>query len=166
MVETRWLSDAEGRAWRSFFVATQVLLDQLDRELQRDAGIPLAYYNILVILSNQPERALRMSEVAELLRFSRSRLTHAIGRLEERGWVERLDCPTDGRGTFAALTEAGQAALVAAAPGHVAGVRTHLIGRLTPEQIEQLREISNAIVEPLLAGICAEHADQVGAEGG
>jgi DNA-binding MarR family transcriptional regulator len=166
MERTRWLTDDEGRAWRAFVAATHLLFDQLDRELQRDAGIPHAYYGILAILSDQPERALRMSEVAARLRFSRSRLSHAIGRLEERGWVERVVCPTDRRGTFAVLTEAGQAALAAAAPGHVAGVRKHLIDRLTPEQIDQLRAIGDAIAGPLLASICAEHADEDGAEGG
>jgi DNA-binding MarR family transcriptional regulator len=156
---TRWLTDDEARAWRAFVAASHLLFDQLDRELLRDAGIPHAYYGILAILSDQPERSLRMSEVATRLRFSRSRLSHAIGRLEERGWVERIVCPTDRRGTFAVLTEAGQAALATAAPGHVAGVRKHLFDRLTPEQVEQLRAIGDAIAEPLLASICAEHAD-------
>ncbi|MCC7370666.1 MAG: MarR family transcriptional regulator [Chloroflexi bacterium] len=125
-------------------------MDQLDRELQHAADMPHTYYSILVVLSESPERSLRMTEIAEMLRFSKSRLTHAIGRLEERGWVQRVDCPTDRRGTFALLTEAGHAALTAAAPGHVEGVRRHLFDRLTPEQAEQLREISQAIATPLV----------------
>ena len=123
----------------------------MTEKLQEDAGIPHAYYAILVTLSEQPERALRMTEIADLLRFSKSRLTHAIGRLEERGWVQRAACPTDRRGAFAMLTEAGLAALTAAAPGHVAGVRRHLFDRLTPEQVEQLRIIGEAISAPLVA---------------
>jgi DNA-binding MarR family transcriptional regulator len=150
--DPRWLSESEDRAWRAFILATQLLMDQLDRELQEVSGIPHAYYAILVTLSEQPERALRMTEIADRLRFSKSRLTHAIGRLEERGWVERAACPTDRRGAYACLTEAGLAALVSMAPLHVAGVRRHLLDRLTAEQVEQLRRIGEAIAGPLVAG--------------
>jgi DNA-binding MarR family transcriptional regulator len=115
----------------------------------------------MVVLSEQPLRALRMSEIADRLCFSKSRLTHAIGRLEERGWVERVACPTDRRGQIAALTDAGLAALRAVAPTHVAGVREHLFDRLTPEQVEQLRAIGEAIAGPLLSeelpATCAHH---------
>jgi DNA-binding MarR family transcriptional regulator len=148
---TRWLNDREARAWQAFLLASQLLMDQLDRELQEEAGIPHAYYAIMAVLSEQTEHALRMTEIADRLRFSKSRLTHAIGRLEERGWVERAACPTDRRGAFAVLTEAGQQALAAAAPGHVAGVRRHLFDRLTAEQVEQLRAIGEAVAGPLSA---------------
>ncbi|MGE3272142.1 MAG: MarR family winged helix-turn-helix transcriptional regulator [Chloroflexota bacterium] len=150
-----WLTAGESRAWRAFLLATQLLMDQLDRELQHAADMPHTYYGILVVLSEQPDHAARMTEIADLLRFSRSRLTHAIARLEERGWVQRVVCPTDRRGTFAVITEAGLAALADAAPGHVAGVRRHVFDRLTPEQVEQLREISEAIAGPLLPAACA-----------
>jgi DNA-binding MarR family transcriptional regulator len=151
VTETSWLSDPERRAWRAFILATQLLMDQLDRELQEASGIPHAYYAILATLSEQPERSLRMTEVADRLRFSKSRLTHAIGRLEARGWVERAACPTDRRGAYAVLTEAGFAALASMAPLHVAGVRHHLFDRLTAEQVEQLRSIGEAIAGPLAA---------------
>ena len=151
VTDVRWLDDDEGRAWRAFLLGTQLLMDQLDRELLQGAGIPHAYYAILVALSEQPHRALRMSEIAAHLCFSKSRLTHAIGRLEERGWVERIACATDRRGQYAVLTDAGLAALRAAAPTHVAGVREHLFDRLTPEQVEQLRAIGEAIAGPLMS---------------
>ena len=151
VAETIWLTERESRAWRSFVLATQLLMDQLDHELQEEVGIPHAYYAILVVLSEQPERALRMTEIADRLRFSKSRLTHAIGRLEQRGWVQRAACPTDRRGAYAVLTETGFTALSAAAPTHVAGVRRHLFDRLTPEQVEQLRAIGEAIAGPLVA---------------
>ncbi|MQA97911.1 MAG: MarR family transcriptional regulator, partial [Streptosporangiales bacterium] len=139
MSEPRWLDEGEQRAWRSFLSAAQLLLDQLDRELQRDARMPHAYYHILVVLSESPDRRLRMSELATHTLSSRSRLSHAISRLEEAGWVERHDCPTDKRGQLAVLTEAGMAALRAAAPGHVEGVRTHLFDQLDAEQVRQLQ---------------------------
>ena len=102
---------------------------------KRDAGIPQTYYEILVQLSEAPDRALRMSHLADRRRSSRSRLSHAVDRLVERGWVERIDCPTDKRGQLATLTDTGFAALADAAPGHVAAVREFMIDRLTPEQI-------------------------------
>ena len=146
---TRWLSDGEQRAWRAVLSATQLLNAQLDRELQRDSGIPHAYYEILVRLSETPGRVLRMSELAQAAESSRSRLSHAVARLEEAGWVRRESCPTDRRGSFARLTDEGYAALEAAAPAHVESVRRHLIDRLSPAQVEQLQQIS----ETVLAGL-------------
>jgi DNA-binding MarR family transcriptional regulator len=148
---TRWLSDEEQRTWRAYLQATQLLMDQLDRELQRDAGIPHGYYEILVTLSESPDRMMRMSELAERTQSSRSRLSHAVTRLEEKGWLRREDCETDRRGQFAVLTEEGFAALEAAAPGHVEGVRAHLFDQLTPTQQAQLRRIGETLLGHLAA---------------
>ncbi|MFL6119776.1 MarR family winged helix-turn-helix transcriptional regulator [Actinophytocola sp.] len=145
MSETRWLSEREQQIWRTFMSATFGLTDALARQLQRDAGMPHAYYEILVALSEARDRTLRMSELAGIRGSSRSRLSHAIARLEEAGWVRRRGCPTDKRGSYAILTEEGFAALEAAAPGHVTEVREKLFDQLTPEQVEQLGEISAAI---------------------
>jgi DNA-binding MarR family transcriptional regulator len=146
---TRWLTEDEQRAWRAFVFASQLLMDQLDRELQRDAGMSHAYYGILVALSEHAGRTIRMTDLARWLRYSKTRLSEAIARLEARGWVRREPCPTDRRSTYAVLTDAGFAALEAAAPGHVAGVRRHVFDRLTAAQVEQLREISLAVATPL-----------------
>jgi DNA-binding MarR family transcriptional regulator len=146
---TRWLDEEEQAAWRAYYSATTLLIDRLDRELQHDAGMPHAYYEILVVLSESPGRSLRMSELAVRTRSSRSRLSHAVTKLEGRGWLKRRDCDDDKRGQFADLTEDGFAALVAAAPGHVETVRTHLFDPLTPQQVEQLRLISEAITQTL-----------------
>jgi DNA-binding MarR family transcriptional regulator len=146
----RWLTSAEQRAWRVFVIACQLLMDQLDRELQHDAGMSHATYAILVALSEQPGRAMRMTDLARLVRSSKTRLSEAVARLEARGWVRREPCPTDRRSTFAVLTDRGVAALEAAAPGHVAGVRRHMFAQLTAEQVRQLREICEAIAVPLM----------------
>jgi len=146
MADTRWLTDDEQRAWRAFLGATRQIFDELDRELQRDAGMPHTYYTILVALSEAPDRTLRMSQLADVTGSSRSRLSHAVARLEESGWVRRLSCPDDRRGALATLTDEGFAALAAAAPGHAEGVRRHLFDRLTPEQVEQLRRISESVL--------------------
>ena len=149
MADTRWLNDEEQRTWRAFISAIQLLTDQLDRELQRDAGMPHAYYEILVRLSEAPNHALRMSDLAERSLSSRSRLSHAVAKLEELGWVQRQDCPEDRRGSFAILTDKGFGVLEKAAHGHVEGVRTHLFDRLSHQQVKELREISEAVVNHL-----------------
>ena len=88
----RWLNDDEQQVWRAFLAASQLLCDRLDQELQRDAGIPHTYYEVLVALSESPERRMRMSALADRSLSSRSRLSHAVARLEEVGWVRRENC--------------------------------------------------------------------------
>ncbi len=141
MAEARWLTKEQQRVWRSYLAATRMLDSEIERQLQRDSGMPATYYEIMVSLSEAPDRTLRMSELAERNRFSRSRLSHAVSRMEAEGWIERRECPSDKRGSFAVLTEDGFAALAAAAPGHVEQVRTLLFDVLTDEQIQQLGEI-------------------------
>ncbi|MFE9202877.1 MarR family winged helix-turn-helix transcriptional regulator [Micromonospora sp. NPDC006431] len=148
-VMTRWLDPDEQRTWRAFLTASRALMDTLDRELQRDAGMPHAYYEILVRLSEAPDRRLRMSELADATGSSRSRLSHAAARLEAAGWIRREDCPTDRRGQIAVLTDDGFATLAAAAPGHVEGVRRHLFDALSPAQVDQLRRISETLADHL-----------------
>jgi DNA-binding MarR family transcriptional regulator len=146
---TRWLDDEEQRTWRAFLAANRLLLDKLDRQLQNEAGIPHTYYEILVRLSEVPGRALRMSQLAVSAMSSRSRLSHAVARLEEAGWVSRRECQEDRRGAVCELTDAGLEALKAAAPGHVEAVRTHLFDQLSREQVHHLRAISEAIARHL-----------------
>ncbi|MEH0971126.1 MarR family transcriptional regulator [Micromonospora sp. CPCC 205546] len=148
-VMTRWLDPDEQRTWRAYLTASRALTEALDRELQRDAGMPHAYYEILVRLSEAPRRRLRMSDLAEASGSSRSRLSHAVARLEAAGWVRREECPTDRRGQIAVLTEEGFATLAAAAPGHVEGVRRHLFDALSPAQVDQLRRISETLAAHL-----------------
>jgi DNA-binding MarR family transcriptional regulator len=146
----RWLDPEERRTWLAWVFATRLLWEELERDLQRDAAMPFGYYDILVMLSEAPERSLRMSELAEFTQSSRSRLSHAVSRLEDAGWVRRESCPTDRRGAFAVLTDEGFAALAAAAPHHVESVRDHLFDRLSPAQQAQLREISETLLEHLM----------------
>lgn len=149
---TRWLDDDEQRTWRNFLAATQLVNEALDRQLQRDAGMPHTYYMILVALSEAPERSMRMSELAQRAQCSQSRLSHAVARLEERGWVRRARCADDRRGNIAVLTDDGFAALDSAAPGHVEEVRRSLFDALTPEQIRALDEICTAVRNKTVGG--------------
>ena len=143
---TRWLDEDEQKTWRALLGAVDVLQAGLDAQLQADAGMPHTYYEVLVRLSEAPEQQLRMSALAEAAGSSRSRLSHAVGQLEARGWVRREPCPNDRRGQVAVLTAAGFAALEQAAPGHVASVRALLFDRLTPTQVGQLRRIGEAVL--------------------
>jgi DNA-binding MarR family transcriptional regulator len=144
--EPRWLRSDELAAWLSYVAATASLESALDRQLQRDSGMPHAYYQVLAMLSEVPGRTLRMSDLAAVTHSSQSRLSHAVAQLERRGWIRRRPCPDDRRSTLATLTEVGFAALAAAAPGHVDTVRSHLFDRLSGEQVRQLRDICRAVL--------------------
>ncbi len=144
--EVHWLDEYEQVTWRTYLAATKAIGEAIDSQLQRDADIPHTYYEILVRLSEAPDRMLRMSQLADLCLASRSRLSHAVTRLEERGWVERRACPDDGRGMLAALTDDGMGALASVAPGHVTAVRQQIFDRLSADQVKHLREIGEAIL--------------------
>jgi DNA-binding MarR family transcriptional regulator len=154
--EVPWLTPVEMRAWLSYLAGSTLLEGALDRQLQRDSGMPHAYYQILVILQSVPDQTLRMSDLAKLLHSSQSRLSHAVGKLERNGWVCRRQCPDDRRGTLATLTGQGREALAAAAPGHVRTVRETLFDRLTPAQVEQLAEIWRSVLDGLQPGRTGE----------
>ncbi|MEV2210486.1 MarR family transcriptional regulator [Streptomyces sp. NPDC050997] len=146
---TRWLTPKEQRAWRAYIAATHLLEDALDRQLQQDAGMPHLYYSILANLSDAPEHRLRMTDLAESTKITRSRLTYAVTRLEKDGLVRRENCRWDKRGSIAALTEEGMAVLERTAPGHVETVRASLFDQLTEEQVDQLEEICTGITRAL-----------------
>ncbi|MEO3786607.1 MarR family transcriptional regulator [Actinocorallia sp. B10E7] len=149
MASPRWLTPEEQAAWRAYLLSNQLLDEALDRQLQRDAGMPHAYYWILVALSEAPDHTLRMSDLARSLRYSQSRLTHAVTSMERRGWVRRDRCPSDGRSLLAALTPEGMRTLAESAPGHVEEVRSRVFDRLTPRQVAQLQEICQVILDGL-----------------
>ena len=146
---TRWLDPDEMRAWRAYVSALFLVEDALDRQLQQDAGMPHLYYSILANLSDAPEHRMRMTDLAESTRITRSRLTYAVTRLEKDGLVRREQCRWDKRGSIAALTEEGLAVLERVAPGHVETVRSVVFDQLTREQVGQLEEISRRITEGL-----------------
>jgi DNA-binding MarR family transcriptional regulator len=163
--EPRWLTSEEQQAWRAFIDAIRLFTSVIDRELQRDSGLNHAYYQILVTLSESPNRTMRMSELAELALTSRSRLSHAVARLEEAGWVARRSCPSDRRGSFAVLTDEGLAVLERAARGHVEAVRQHLFDVLSDAQMQQLGEISAVLRDALRSRTDAAAALETGPPG-
>ncbi|MFF4586294.1 MarR family winged helix-turn-helix transcriptional regulator [Streptomyces sp. NPDC001388] len=145
----RWLTAEERRAWLAYVDFSTLLADYLNRQLRRDAGMTHADYSLLAYLSMAPDGGLGMSELAQRLKITRSRLTHAVNRLREIGLVDRREDPADGRGQLAFLTDEGRALLVEIAPGHVEAVRRAVFDVLTPEQVRQFAEIGEAISDAL-----------------
>lgn len=145
-METRWLTEEERRAWLRLIAVTELLPATLDAELRRDAGLTHFEYFVLAMLSEAPDRTLRMTTLAQRTNASLPRLSHVVRRLENRLLVERFPCPQDGRATNARLTAAGWDAVVAAAPGHVDTVRRLVLDPLTPTQVTQLRRIGDALL--------------------
>ncbi|MGW4197949.1 MarR family winged helix-turn-helix transcriptional regulator [Streptomyces sp. NPDC005004] len=158
---TRWLTPEEQRAWRAYLAASRLLDDVIDRQLQQDAGMPHLFYSVLAILSEAPDRRLRMTDLAEELKITRSRLTYAVTRLERDGLVRRENCRSDRRSSLAVLTDEGMSVLERTAPGHVGTVRATLFDRLSPEQVRQLEEICAGVARGLQGEEAGATAEEV-----
>ena len=144
--EPRWLEDAEDRAWRGYMRMRTLLHARILRDLAREAGLSGPDYDVLSHVSESLGRRSRLGELAERMAWSRSRLSHHLTRMERRGLVTREDCPSDGRGAFVVLTDAGFRVIQAAAPGHVASVRRHFIDLLSRDQLDALTSITDTVV--------------------
>lgn len=148
-VETRWLTRTELAAWLRLGAVLELLPPALDSQLRRDAELTHFDYQVLAMLSESPERTMRMTELAASTTATLARLSHVVQRLESRGLLERVPCSTDRRATNARLTEDGWQKVLEAAPGHVAFVRDTVIDALTPDQLAQLADITEAILTRL-----------------
>ena len=144
--EPRWLDEAEDRAWRGYLRMRTLLHAQILRDLAREAALSGPDYDVLSHVSESPGRRSRLGELAERMAWSRSRLSHHLTRMERRGLVTREDCPSDGRGAFVVLTDAGFRVIQAAAPGHVASVRRNFVDLLSREQLDALTSITDTVV--------------------
>ena len=144
---TKWLNDREMQAWVRLASLLELVPGVLETQLKRDSGLSHFEYWVLAMLSEAPERTLRMSSLANRTRGTLPRLSHVVSRLEKRGLVERFPDPSDARATNARLTDAGWDVVVDAAPGHVTTVHESIIDALTPEQLDQLTAIGDAILE-------------------
>jgi len=154
--QPRWLDKDEQDAWREYLRASRMLEAVLDHDLQVH-GLQLSEYEIISVLSDEPSLRLRMSEIAELVVQSRSRLTHTAGRLEKRGWVRREACVGDRRGVELVLTEAGHAEIARMAPTHVGSVRSNLLDHLSREDFLALGRSMAAISRGIQgSGVCEE----------
>lgn len=147
--EPRWLSEDEQRAWRGWLALSGLLQSQVGSDLLSETGLSTADYQVLVNLSEAPDRRLRMTELASRIDWSKSRLSHQFARMEARGLVTREECPSDARGAFAVLTDRGMGEIVRAAPFHVESVRRHFIDLLQPGELKQIENIAARIVDHL-----------------
>ena len=139
------LTESQMRAWRAFLGASTLVSARLNHELDEAAAISMYEYEILVRLFESEAGRVRMSQLADQVSYSRSRLTHTVGRLERAGYVLRSSCPNDRRGVYAHLTNAGYEFLAQTAPIHLDGVRRHLIDRFTPSELATLTELLEKI---------------------
>lgn len=147
MDEPVWLDEQQQHAWRKLAAVLTRLPAALESQLQRDSDMSHFEYWVLALLSEAPERSLRMSTLAEQVNGSLSRLSHVVTRLEKRGWVVRRPCPDDARATLAVLTEEGYEAIVDAAPGHVRTVREAVFERLDPDDVAALERLCSLVLE-------------------
>ncbi|HEU4515096.1 MAG TPA: MarR family transcriptional regulator [Nocardioidaceae bacterium] len=147
---TRWLDAEQQRSWRAYLVGTTLLTDRLDRDLREHHDLSMPEYEILVRLSEAPDRRMRMAELAGSISHSRSRVTHTVSRLEKDGLVERSACVSDGRGVEAVLTDEGFARLEEAAPTHVEGVRRFLVDLASEEDFAAVGRVFNAVADNLV----------------
>ncbi len=150
--ETRWLDASQQRQWRAYIMGTQLLLDRLDRDLRVEHGISLTEYEILVRLSEVPERRMRMALLADALCHSRSRVTHTVARMERAGLLARSAAVDDGRGVEAVMSDEGLDRLVAASHTHVEGVRRNLVDLADADDYDALGRVMNLVSDRLLAG--------------
>lgn len=154
-VEPRWLDEREERAWRGFVQLRSDLFGHLGRQLARDSGLTAADFEVLVAVSEAPGHRIRSRDLCRSLGWERSRLSHQIARMEQRGSVTRAPCPADARGFDVVLTAAGLAAIEAAAPLHLEAVRHCFVDVLTADQLDAL----GAIAEAITAHLAREHGD-------
>lgn len=145
----RWLDEREQATWRSFLHMHARLSAQLGRELQDSSSLSQADYSVLVQVSEQPDRRVRILELARALLWEKSRLSHQLTRMEQRGLLARVQCPEDRRGAFIELTEAGSSALAEVAPLHVESVRRYLFEGLSPEQVENFHDVCETVLARL-----------------
>lgn len=151
MPEEPWLTADQQQVWRAYLAMHAALLEQVERDLQSSAGMPMAYYLVLAMLSEAPDETLRMSELARRAQMSQSRLSHAVSRLEVSGWVTRYQAEDDKRGQLAHLTDAGRDRLVELAPGHAETVRSLMFDGLSDQQLADLGTITRLVLDRIQA---------------
>jgi DNA-binding MarR family transcriptional regulator len=156
MDEIRWLDDREQRAWRALQFMQMRLEGELARQLAADSALSYPDYVVLVALTDRPDGRMRLFELAGVLGWEKSRASHHVGRMVERGLVKKERCDSDRRGFYVVVTARGRRSLEAAAPGHVATVRRLFVDRLTPEQLHAV----GAAAEVVLAGFDEAADDQ------
>ena len=146
MRDDPWLNAEQQQTWRAYLAMTAALNARIERDLQQAAGMPHAYYLILAMLSEAPGHSLRMHQLADVVQASQSRLSHAVARLEDYGWVRREQAPGDKRGQIAILTDTGLQRLIEVAPSHAETVRSTMFDPLSDAQLADFREVCETVL--------------------
>jgi len=149
--EPRWLDAAEQASWRAYLDMNAMLTARLNREMQDQSGISIADFSVLVQLSEHLDARMRVLELARALGWEKSRLSHQLTRMQQRGLIERSNCSEDRRGAWIVLTERGRETVEGAAPRHVEAVRRYMFDKLSADQVEALGTISRVVVDTLKA---------------
>lgn len=161
----RWLDAREQDAWRAYLDMNAKLTARLNREMQDQSGISIADFSVLVQLSEHIDARMRVLELARALGWEKSRLSHQLTRMQQRGLIERSNCSEDRRGAFIVLTDAGRATVESAAPRHVESVRRYLFDGLTANQVDALEAIARTVVDKVTAGCAgAEESCAIGCD--
>lgn len=142
-----WLTDRQQRVWRAFLTMSRLLDEQIERDMQRSGDMPFAYYLVLAMLSEAPDRRLRMNKLSDAVGFSQSRLSHAVTRLEQLGWVRRDQSSSDKRGQWASLTPVGLQTLRRVAPSHAETVRSLVFDPLSAQQLDALEDLVQTLLD-------------------
>ena len=146
VTDPRWLNEREQRAWRAYLAMQNRLQARLNRQLQSDADVSLADFDVLVALTDRPDVQVRVLELAETLQWEKSRLSHHLARMQRRGLIKRQECPDDGRGAFVVLSDEGRLAIERAAPAHVDTVRALVFDGLDPDQVDTFADIAESVL--------------------
>lgn len=146
MDDVRWLDDREERAWRALQLMQMRLEGALARQLAEDSGLSYPDYLVLVALTDRPDGRMRLFELAGVLGWEKSRLSHHVGRMTARGLVAKERCDSDRRGAYVVVTTRGRRDIEAAAPGHVDAVRRLFVDRLTPAQLDAIADAAEAVL--------------------
>jgi len=146
MKKVRWLNEREERAWRALQFMQMRVEGELARQLASDSGLSYSDYVVLVALTDRPDGRMRLFELADVLGWEKSRLSHHVARMADRGLVKKEKCGADRRGAFVAVTKRGRKEIEAAAPGHVAAVRHLFVDRLTPDQLDAIGDAAEAVL--------------------
>ncbi len=155
MADQPWLTETQQQVWRQYLNLDRRLQERIERDMQQQSGVPMAYYLIMAMLSEAPGRSLRMNQLAVIVEASQSRTSHAVARLEEQGWVRRERSPDDGRGQVAVLTDAGWARVQQLAPGHAETVRSSMFDGLDDHDLAELSRLFDKIARNLGASATA-----------
>ena len=159
MTDATGIDEDSWQTWRAFVSMQGQLARALDRQLQRDAGLSQSDYSVMIMLFNSPERQVRTGELAELLAWEKSRVSHQIARMEKRSLVERSECDEDARGTWVSLTAEGRRTLLGAMRDHSAEIRSQFFDRLEPGELATIRAVSERVLDGLNPAACELVAD-------